>query len=321
MPETIHDVEIFRTGRHMAADGGEADWSEADLDRLASAYDPAYHEAPVVVGHPETNGPAWGWVRALRRVGDRLVATLDLVPEFADILRRGLFRKRSVSLYRDLDGRGPYLRHVGFLGAVPPSVKALADAAFSEGGDRITFEFNEKENPMSWKEKVKNLFTQAVDAMPERDTGPGCGGGGTEAEAEAARKEAERRGAVRARIDALVSKGVVLPAWTAAGLSEFAESLPDGASNVLDFGEGAGKKSPSAWFLDFLEVLPASVPLGETATRRNDPGTGTAARRLGDLVRKKLEAEAGMGYAVAFCEVQRENPDLAAEYAAEVHGR
>lgn len=58
-------IEIFRAGDY----GPKGRYSEADLDRIASSYDPALHEAPVVIGHPEHDRPAYGWVEALKREG------------------------------------------------------------------------------------------------------------------------------------------------------------------------------------------------------------------------------------------------------------
>jgi hypothetical protein len=57
------------------------------------------------------------------------------------VVKQGLFKKRSVSLYPDMT-----LRHVGFLGAVPPSIKGLADIQFKEGAQAMTFEFGERED-------------------------------------------------------------------------------------------------------------------------------------------------------------------------------
>ncbi|OYW21050.1 MAG: hypothetical protein B7Z43_11640, partial [Sphingomonas sp. 12-62-6] len=39
--------------------------AEADLAATAAAYDPAKFEAPIVVGHPALDAPAYGWVRGL----------------------------------------------------------------------------------------------------------------------------------------------------------------------------------------------------------------------------------------------------------------
>lgn len=129
-------IEIFKTGTHTDSAGNTRAWTEKDLDAIASKYDPANHEAPVVIGHPKDNAPAYGWVERLERKGSVLYAKLkDLVPEFVEAVKRGLYKKRSISLYPDLT-----LRHVGFLGAMPPAVKGLADVQFSEA-EAVTIEF------------------------------------------------------------------------------------------------------------------------------------------------------------------------------------
>lgn len=130
-------VEVFRAGDHVDSAGRRRTFAEADLDKIA-AYDPAAHEAPMVIGHPADNAPAFGWVeRVYREGGSLLVDFKDVAPEFADLVKAGRFKKRSISLYPDGS-----LRHVGFLGAVPPALKGLKDVAFAEG-EASTFEFGE----------------------------------------------------------------------------------------------------------------------------------------------------------------------------------
>jgi molecular chaperone GrpE (heat shock protein) len=129
-------IEIFKAGTHTDSAGNTRAWTEKDLDNIASKYNPAHHEAPVVIGHPKDNAPAFGWVEGLERKGSVLYAKLkDLVPEFVEAVKKGLYKKRSISLYPDMT-----LRHVGFLGAMPPAVKGLADVAFSEA-EAVTIEF------------------------------------------------------------------------------------------------------------------------------------------------------------------------------------
>ena len=121
-------IPIFRAGTHTDANGNEKTWTEAELDTIVQKYQPQEHEAPVVIGHPEHNSPAWGWVEGLKREGNLLYAKYkELVPEFVDMVRKGLFKKRSISLYPDMT-----LRHVGWLGAMPPAVKGLPDVAFAD---------------------------------------------------------------------------------------------------------------------------------------------------------------------------------------------
>ena len=104
---------------------------------------PADHEPPAVVGHPKDNSPAFGWVDSVRKVVKNGAAVLeakfkDLAPEFVQAVKDGRYKKRSAAFYKD--GR---LRHVGFLGGMPPAVKGLAPIEFEDNPDVVTFEFSE----------------------------------------------------------------------------------------------------------------------------------------------------------------------------------
>jgi hypothetical protein len=127
--------EIFRTGTHTSLNGQSKNFSESDLDTIASSYNPSEHEAPIVIGHPETNAPAYGWIEKLKRVGDRLVAFPKQVSnEFSELVKSGAFKKRSISITPDLK-----LNHVGFLGAAAPAVKGLKDVEFAENPEEQNF--------------------------------------------------------------------------------------------------------------------------------------------------------------------------------------
>lgn len=140
------EVEILRTGSFVGVGGDPVVIGAADLADIAASYDPALDQAPIVIGHPQMNGPAHGWVRALRIVGDRLRATIErLDPGFRDLVRAGRYAKISASLYRPGTPGSPrpghwYLRHVGFLGAHPPAVKGLAPAMLAEGVSAISID-------------------------------------------------------------------------------------------------------------------------------------------------------------------------------------
>jgi len=149
-------IEIFKPGRHTAKSGHELDFTESRLRESAEAYDPAVHEAPIVVGHPKTDHPAYGWVRGLEFAEGTLIAEPDQVnPDFEEMVKSGHFKKISASFYRPESRANPkpgvyYLRHVGFLGAQPPSVKGLKPVEFSDGGDDVVeLEFGETEKSMS----------------------------------------------------------------------------------------------------------------------------------------------------------------------------
>lgn len=71
---TLIDIEIMCTGTFTAANGREETLTHAHLEHIAGAYDLGYHEAPVVIGHPPSNGPAYGWVKSLRFASGKLLA-------------------------------------------------------------------------------------------------------------------------------------------------------------------------------------------------------------------------------------------------------
>lgn len=143
---TSKAIHIFKPGTHTAMSGATLEFTEHDLAMSAQAYDPALHEAPLVVGHPSHDAPAYGWVKALHFADGGLQAEPAQVDaEFAELVQQGRFKKISASFYPPTSAQNPkpgvyYLRHVGFLGAQPPAVKGLKQVEFAED-DCITLEF------------------------------------------------------------------------------------------------------------------------------------------------------------------------------------
>ncbi len=137
MGHSVKQIEIFRAGTHTSNDGQKITFSEADLSGAAKSYDPTKHEAPLVVGHPKLDTPAYGWVKELSFKDGSLIAGVDqLNPEFAEMVKSGSFKKVSAAFYTpDHSGNpvpGKYtLRHVGFLGGTPPAIKGLRAVEFS----------------------------------------------------------------------------------------------------------------------------------------------------------------------------------------------
>jgi len=131
-------IEIFKAGKRLDANGVEVEITIDDLQQAVNAYDVNFHESPAVVGHPKHNAPAYGWVKRLELDGDVLKAEFDQVdPEFAEMVEKGRFKKVSSSFYLADSPNNPcpgslYLRHVGFLGAMPPAVKGLRNPEFAE---------------------------------------------------------------------------------------------------------------------------------------------------------------------------------------------
>jgi hypothetical protein len=158
-------IEIFKPGRHVDMRGTAINFSAAELEASAKAYDPKLHEAPIVIGHPKHDDPAFGWVKSVQFAEDRMVALGDQInPAFAEAVDRGDYKKVSASFYTPKAPGNPvpgvyYLRHVGFLGAQVPAVKGLQQVAFADSDEGlITVEFGD------WNDRtVAGLFRSMRD--------------------------------------------------------------------------------------------------------------------------------------------------------------
>ena len=118
-------IDVCRAGTWRDSAGREVAIDEARLDRIVAAHGAA-DPAPVVVGHPKTDAPAFAWIDGLRRVGDRLQAQLrDIAAPFREAVEAGRYAGRSIAL------QGDTLRHLGFLGGRAPAVPGLAPTQFA----------------------------------------------------------------------------------------------------------------------------------------------------------------------------------------------
>lgn len=414
--------EIFRTGAHTDSAGNISDWTDQDLDEIVSLYDPTIHEAPIVLGHPEHDSPAYGWIEAIKRVEDKLLAKpRQLVEEFKNMIRKGSYKKVSIALYPDLG-----LRHVGFLGGMTPAIKGLKQAAFGEKKAKWVIESDFFMEP--WQhETIKSIFQRMRDWMIDKfsleeadkiispydiealkyepattvgaihespsfsdkpnkpadakalaDKGgknmdlkkffsdlsalitgaqkelvpDSAGSRFTEedvaaaekrgkdamfaeneklkkekadlekekAEAAAKVKEIEiqkRKDDIMAFCESLCKEGKLTPA-----LRKIIEPIMIhvGAiheSPVIEFAEGV-KKPALDGIKDFLTELPKVVIFREVTPSSGPGAGGSAAEKLSALTKQKMEAKKDLSYAIAFSEVQKENPELAKEYSEEV---
>ncbi|MCO1335364.1 hypothetical protein MO867_13580 [Microbulbifer sp. OS29] len=151
------NLEIFKPGTFTDVSGKTRSFSQADIQSTKDAYNPAVFRAPLVVGHPKVNDPAYGWVSSLDFAGSVLTAEPDQVEaEFAEMVNTGRFPKISASFFHPQSANNPvpgvwYLRHVGFLGAAAPAVKGLKEASFADDGkDIFTVEFAGADFADSW---------------------------------------------------------------------------------------------------------------------------------------------------------------------------
>ncbi len=136
-------IEIFRAGAHVAMSGTRHTFTEQDLEVCARAYSPQSRLAPLVLGHPDQETETYGTVSRLFRRGKSLFADCNHVSErLKDWVRQGRYKKISASFFMPGSPHNPragqlYLKHVGFLGAMPPAIKGMLDPAFSETEHKI----------------------------------------------------------------------------------------------------------------------------------------------------------------------------------------
>lgn len=306
-------IEVFRAGTHTDAAGNEREWTEADLDAIAAGYDPARHEAPVVIGHPADNGPAFGWVEGLKRDGATLLAKLkDVVPEFADMVRKGLYKKRSIALYPDLT-----LRHLGFLGAQPPAVKGLADIKFKDDGAPVVITCGDFAEPspegghMADDNKIAELQAQ----LAEKEAAMAAQQAQIEAEKTRAAAFAEsekkalaelallKREARQQEITAFCEQ-LVTDNKLPSGLKEQAVAVLEASSTAqegMQFAEG--QKSLADAVKELLAALP-KLEFSEQATRdrANGGDKETDPARIAALASEYKETRRRAGTEISFTE-------------------
>lgn len=268
-------LQIFRPGRHTALSGAALEFSESDLAASAAAYDPALHEAPIVVGHPALDGPAYGWVKSLAFAAGALEAEPDQVdPAFADMVGAGRFKKISAAFFPPDSPRNPapgvyYLRHVGFLGATAPAVKGLRTPVFADDDEAVAveIEFSEsitKEVCVTPEEKAA---LEAENAQLKERLAA------SEAEVHA-QKVAQIRAGHAAFAEGLVAAGQMVPAQQAVAVA-LLDTLAAQEAPV-EFGEGDDAQPLLDAFKGFLSGLPKQIEFGETATGKKAAGEGDA---------------------------------------------
>jgi hypothetical protein len=233
-----------------------------DIAATASAYDPARYRAPVVIGHPETDDPAWGWVLGASAQADGLWLDVELLPEMADLVRSRRYQAVSVALWTpDAPGNptpGVWaLKHLGFLGAAAPAVKGLAPVQLAAvaDGQIVTVTLRERVQHRNPKEQSMSETDPSV-AAAERERRL------AEREAAIAARERElARAAYAAELDAHVRAGRVLPA-ECASLVAVMERLAQAEAVTL----AEGGAQPALDLLrGFLARLPARVEMAERA--------------------------------------------------------
>ena len=149
--------EVFKAGNYP-----QGKFTQAEVQELAKNYDPSFCEAPITLDH-EQKGPAYGWVDKLKEENGKLKATFkDLSDDLKEFVNKGKYKKISVEIYRELEGKKPYLKAVSFLGASIPQVKGMQAVEFKEGeSDVYIFEAEVEEDNDT--EEIENLKSTIAD--------------------------------------------------------------------------------------------------------------------------------------------------------------
>jgi len=203
-----------------------------------------------------------------------------------------------------------------------------------------------KEDDMTFKQKFVAAFNDLIGKMP--DDGPAAAaataGQFTEADIEAAKQKVAqdtekatrekmaaefaekarlalqdaRKQEIASWCESMVKAGKMTPAMVKFGVPEFMTAFSE-KDEVIEFGETKEKATLYDRFKTFFEVeMPKVVTFGEVATRDKDTGgAGGSGEKLTALTAKKMKDNKDLTYSAAFAEVQKENPGLAREYAAE----
>ena len=164
--------QIFRTGKHVDSKGNEREWTIEDLDKIAYQANNVHKNSPICVGHPQSNSPAYGWLKNVQRIGNGLYCDFkDVQKEFVEAVKKGLFKNRSISLDKDLN-----IRHLAFLGAQAPAIKGLEQFCFEDDEDTQDIEFTnfsdieeQKEERNDKVEKIEEMQNQLAEKDAQID--------------------------------------------------------------------------------------------------------------------------------------------------------
>jgi hypothetical protein len=249
----LRNVAILRPGSYRDLSGRAVEFSEADLRAIALAYDPQYHRATVNLDHSDS-GPALGQVTALRFDNGHLWADITGLPDwFAAQLAAGRWPSRSAEIWSDLDGRGPYLRGLAFLGARAPAVRGLpplptmnSALANASQGALISILMEGEMDTVTGLQDAAALKRLADDNRRL-----------TSQLADYRRRETED--GVDALLTELRETGRLTPGMEGVGLRELLVSL-GGSETCIMLGEGEGEETS---LYDCLEALLRNLPVQE----------------------------------------------------------
>lgn len=143
--------KIAKTGTYTDMHGNTYTFTSKDFAEIVSNYQSQIEKAPLVIGHPKTDSPAFGWISKLRINGEYLEAQYEQVSEqIKEAVHNGSYKYKSISLYPNLK----QIKHVGLLGATPPAINGLGEVNFSRHNNEAILYFSENTGEQKMDEKV-----------------------------------------------------------------------------------------------------------------------------------------------------------------------
>lgn len=164
----VKGVEIFRSGTW----NGDK-YSNKDLDDIVAATTKVGFKPPVKLGHSSKPGePAYGWVKGVRREGDKLIADLINVPDkIMEAIKNRRFDSVSSEIFWNLKRNGETFRRalkaVALLGSDIPGVsnlKPLREVVTSIDSSEFDGVAEHTIHPEEWNmDKLEELETKAAE--------------------------------------------------------------------------------------------------------------------------------------------------------------
>jgi hypothetical protein len=349
MTGRIDNVEIFAVGTWKG--NKTVAITSADLDALVASFNDLNskvdgYRPPVKLGHAEqqkfwggeSGMPALGFVEKVWRAGDKVLANFTDVPDaLIDMVKRRLYNTVSIEMYSAIEHAGQKFKNVlaavAFLGAELPAVKglkALSASLFESAAPELKLEFSEKIE-MFTQEQVDALIKAAVDkavAKFQADTATALKAvqdelaelKGKFATSEQAKVTAETalsafkadadQKEIAAMVDKAITDGKLLPKQ-----KDEVIAMAGAITGKVKF--GAEEKSGVDVMRTFLDNLPAKVEFGERGAGNDKDPNKLAGDKIAQMAAARV-AKDKIEYAAAVQLVLAENPELKAQYFAEV---
>ena len=282
-------LHLARVGTFTDMHGQDVALTPELLAQLAASYDPALYKAPLVIGHPKTNSPAFGWLETLEATPEGLFgAPINVDPAFAAAVNSGRYPQRSLSFWpADHPGSPtpgqPYIRHLGVLGATPPAIPGLRGADLAaDDGTTILFSSPPPSNAMPDIPEVVDLAArEAALATLQADLD-------RRAHDLADKELALRRAAVVAFCDGLANEARLRPADVPA-LAEIVLRLEQSEPAVCFATPGDDTPAAGAtWLRSFLASLPPLVDMAASLATKDRAQPAAVTPDLASLHRSLL---------------------------------